>query len=168
MNEKDTVYKFPAAYAREHGELEAYRASRKLNIECAGAISEAINNNYKDNCLDTKGVKDVISKFGAERTMYVLANTVQQQDWDGRYSPDNKRWAKSVAIPEDKNSWGDDRNREFVVHGAHPGLVNLFLSDVRKEAAELEKKPSVKEKLNTSHQELKPKTAAPKNKGQER
>lgn len=87
MNEKDTVYKFPAAYAREHGELEAYRASRKLNIECAGAISEAINNNYKDNCLDTKGVKDVISKFGAERTMYVLANTVQQQDWDGGILP---------------------------------------------------------------------------------
>lgn len=46
--------------------------------------------------------------------------------------------------------------------------MNLFLSDVRKEVAELEKKPSVKEKLNTSHQELKPKTAAPKNKGQER
>lgn len=133
MNEKDTIYKFPAAYAREHGELEAYRASKKENIACARAIRDAIRDNYENNCLDPQGVKDVISKFGAERTMYVLANTVQQQDWDGRYSPDNKRWAKSVAIPEDKNSWGDDRNREFVVHGAHPGLVNLFISQARRE-----------------------------------
>lgn len=168
MNEIDTVYKFPAAYAREHGELEAYRASKKENIACARAIRDVIRDNYENNCLDPQGVKDVISRFGAERTMYVLANTVQQQDWDGRYSPDNKRWAKSVVILEDKDYWGDNRNSEFVVQGAHPGLVDLFTSQARKEVAELEKKPSVREKLNTSHQELKPKTAAPKNKGQER
>ncbi len=167
MNEKDTVYKFPAAYAREHGELEAYRASRKLNIECAGAISEAINNNYKDNCLNTKCVKDVISKFGAERTMYVLSNTVQQQDWDGRYSQDNKQWAKTVVIPEDKSSWADNRNREFVVQGAHPGLVDIFTSQARKEFAELEKKPSVKDKLDAVKAVPKPK-APTKSKGQER
>lgn len=41
MSEKDTVYKFPAAYAREHNELEAYRASKKENIACARAIREA-------------------------------------------------------------------------------------------------------------------------------
>ncbi len=168
MSEKDTVYKFPAAHAREHNELEAYRASKKENIACAKAIRDAIWDNYKDNRLDTKCVKDVISKFGTERTMYVLANTIQQQDWDGRYSPDNKRWAKSVIIHEDKDPWGGDRNIDFVVQGAHPGLADLFTSQARKEVAELEKKPSVREKLSTSFQEQKPKTAVPKNKGQER
>lgn len=167
MSDKDKVYKFPGAHAREHGELKAYRASRKENTACAKAISEAIRDNYKDNCLDPQGVKDVISKFGAERMMYVLANTIQQQDWDGRYSPDNKRWAKTVAIPEDKDPWGGDRNIEFVVQGAHPGLVDLFTSQARKEFAELEKKPSVKEKLTAAKSEQKPKTPT-KSKGQER
>lgn len=167
MSEKDKVYRFSGAHAREHGELEAYRASKKENTACAKAIMEAIRDNYKDNCLDPQGVKDVISKFGAERMMYVLANTIQQQDWDGRYSPDNKRWAKSVAIPEDKDPWGGDRNTEFVVQGAHPGLVDLFTSQARKEVAELEKKPSVKEKLTAAKSEQKPKVPA-KSKGQER
>lgn len=167
MSEKDKVYRFSGAHAREHGELEAYRASRKENTACARAIRDAIRDNYKDNRLDPQGVKDVISRFGAERMMYVLANTIQQQDWDGRYSPDNKRWAKSVAIPEDKDPWGGDRNIEFVVHGAHPGLVDLFTSQARKEVAELEKKPSVKDKLNAVKAEQKPK-APTKSKGQER
>ncbi len=167
MSEKDTVYKFPAAYAREHGELEAYRESFKANKECARAIREAIRDNYENNSLDPQGVKDVISKFGAERMMYVLANTIQQQDWDGRYSPDNKCWAKSVVIPEDKDPWGGDRNIDFVVQGAHPGLVDLFTSQARKEVAELEKKPSVKDKLNAVKAEAKMKVPT-KSKGQER
>ncbi len=161
------VYKHTLDYARQNGELEVYRASRKLNIECAKAIRDAIWDNYNDNRLDTKCVKDVISKFGTERTMYVLANTIQQQDWDGRYSPDNKRWAKSVVIFQDKDPWGGDRNIDFVVQGAHPGLVDLFTSQARKEVAELEKKPSVKDKLNAVKAEAKMK-APTKSKGQER
>ena len=161
------VYKHTLDYARQNGELEVYRASRKLNIECAKAIRDAIWDNYKDNRLDTKCVKDVISKFGAKRTMYVLANTIQQQDWDGRYSPDNKCWAKSVVIPQDKDPWGGDRNIDFVVQGAHPGLVDLFTSQTRKEVAEIEKKPSVKDRLNAVKAEAKLK-APTKSKGQER
>lgn len=161
------VYKHTLDYARQNGELEVYRASRKLNIECAKAIRDAIWDNYKDNRLDTKCIKDVISKFGTERTMYVLANTIQQQDWDGRYSPDNKRLAKSVVISQDKNPWGGDRNIDFVVQGAHPGLVDLFTSQARKEVAELEKKPSVKDRLNAVKAEAKMK-APTKSKGQER
>jgi hypothetical protein len=161
------VYKHTLDYARQNGELEVYRASRKLNIECAKAIRDAIWDNYKDNRLDTKCVKDVISKFGAKRTMYVLANTIQQQDWDGRYSPDNKCWAKSVVIPQDKDPWGGDRNIDFVVQGAHPGLVDLFTSQTRKEVAEIEKKPSVKDRLNAVKAEAKMK-APTKSKGQER
>lgn len=161
------VYKHTLDYARQNGELEVYRASRKLNIECAKAIRDAIWDNYKDNRLDTKCVKDVISKFGAKRTMYVLANTIQQQDWDGRYSPDNKCWAKSVVILQDKDPWGGDRNIDFVVQGAHPGLVDLFTSQARKEVAEIEKKPSVKDRLNAVKAEAKMK-APTKSKGQER
>ena len=43
------VYRQSAAYAREHGELDAYRASNKANMQCKEAIVEAIHNNYQDN-----------------------------------------------------------------------------------------------------------------------
>lgn len=32
------VYRFPAEYARENGELELYRASNKANTACKEAI----------------------------------------------------------------------------------------------------------------------------------
>lgn len=40
--------------------------------------------------------KGVIETYGLDRVMLVLANTVQLQDWDGRYSPRNKEWAKTI------------------------------------------------------------------------
>ena len=40
----------------------------------------------------------MIEQFGYTRALYVLANTVQQKDWDGRFSSANKTWAKTVDI----------------------------------------------------------------------
>ena len=45
------VYRFPAAYARENGELELYRASNKANAACKEAIEKAISEHYHDNVL---------------------------------------------------------------------------------------------------------------------
>ena len=42
--------------------------------------------------------------------MYILANTVQQKDHDGRISPSNKDWAKSIPIQKNPDAWGGDRN----------------------------------------------------------
>ena len=61
------------------------------------------------------------------RTLYVLANTVQQKDWDERFSPANKAWAKTVEIPSNPDGFGGERNLDFVVD-SHSGLVDLFLS----------------------------------------
>ena len=55
--------------------------------------------NYRDNRLGKDAVPQVIEQFGYTRSLYVLANTVQQKDWDGRFSPANKAWAKTVDIP---------------------------------------------------------------------
>ena len=49
---------------------------------------------------------------------------------------------------ENPDGWGTDRNRYFVVN-SHPGLTDLFLSQVRKEK-EREKKPSVIGQLNAA------------------
>lgn len=125
------VYRYPASYAHEHGELEQFRASHKTNIACRDAIDTAIADNYRNNALGHGAVKQVVDQYGYNRTLFVLANTVRCKGWDGRISDDNKRWAMTVPVYEDKDAWGDDRNREFVVDRAHPGLVDLFTTQVR-------------------------------------
>lgn len=159
---KDTpVYRSPSSYAHEHGELELYRASQKANLACKEAIEAAISENYRDNRLNTDAVKLVMAQFGQERVMYVLANTVQQKDWDGRISSDNKAWAKTVPVFENPDAWGTDRNCYFVVN-SHSGLTDLFVTRARKELAEQakEQRPSVHELLKKQPERNSPKVSA--------
>lgn len=100
------VYPYPVSYAREHGELEQYRASHKANIACKEAIETAISEHYRDNRLGKEAAMAVIDAFGMDRTLYVLANTVRHKDWDGRISHDNKAWARTVPVYEDTDAWG--------------------------------------------------------------
>lgn len=127
------VYKYPAAYAREHGEQEQYRASYKANVACKNAIETAIRDNYRDNCLGKEGVKQVADQFGYERMFYVLANTAQRKDFDGRISRDNKDWAKTIPVFEDKDYFGDDRRSSFEVDSCNPGLTDIFINQARRE-----------------------------------
>ena len=126
------LYRHDAAYAREQGNLDLYRASRRANIACKEAIEASLSEHYRDNRLDREAVPQVIEQFGYTRTLYVLANTVQQMEWDGRFSPANKAWAKTVDIPPNPDGFGGDRNLDFVVD-SHPGLVDLFLSQARQD-----------------------------------
>ncbi|CAB1246280.1 conserved protein of unknown function [Ruminococcaceae bacterium BL-6] len=126
------VYKYPAAYAREHGELEQYRASHKENVACKDAIEIAIRDNYRDNRLGKEGVKQVADQFSYERMFYVLANTAQRKDFDGRISRDNKDWAKTIPVFEDKDYFGDDRRSEFEVDSCNPGLTDIFINQARR------------------------------------
>lgn len=129
------VYLQSGTFAREHGELDTFRASYKANVACKDAIENAIAENYRDNRLNTAGAHSVIEQFGMERTMMVLANTVQHKDWDGRFSDNNKAWAESIVLPAEDE--GGHRNNDFVVNKAHPGLTDLFVNQVRREAKEL-------------------------------
>jgi len=163
------IYPYPASYAQEHGELEQYRASSRANIACKEAIESAIREHYHDNQLDSQAATQVVNAFGLDRTLYVLANTVQQKDWDGRISPGNKAWAKTIPIQRNPDAWGADRNTSFIVN-SHPGLTDLFLSTVRQEYCQKQEKahkPSVRAKLQTMPKATLPKHSA-KLKEQER
>ena len=124
------VYNHSGTYAHEHGELEAYRASLKANMACRDAIDDAIPRHYDGFSLDAEGAREVISLFGFDRTLYVLANTVRQQDWDGRYSSSNKKWAQTIDVCENPDSYGNDRQCELVLR-SHPGLINIFIDEAR-------------------------------------
>ena len=121
------VYRETANYAYEAGELEAYRASFAANEKCRDAIEAAITSNYGDNRLDADAaVKSVLEQFSPERVRYILANTIQQKDFDGRIPQPLKEWAKSVEVCPENAS-------RFVVDKANPGLTALFVDAFRQQ-----------------------------------
>lgn len=116
-----SVYRETANYAYEAGEMDAYRASLAANVECRRAIEAAISSDYGDNRLNADAaVKSVLEQFSPERVRYVLANTIQQKDFDGRIPQPLKEWAKSVEVCPENAS-------RFLVDKPNPGLTALFV-----------------------------------------
>ena len=121
------IFRETANYAYEAGELESYRASLAANVECRRAIEAAISTNYGDNRLDADAaVKSVLEQFSPERVRYVLANTIQQKDFDGRIPQPLKEWAKSVDVCPENAS-------RFLVDKPNPGLTALFVDAFRQQ-----------------------------------
>ena len=121
------IYHETANYAYEAGELESYRASLAANVECRRAIEAAISSNYGDNRLNAEAaVKSVLEQFSPERVRYVLANTIQQKDFDGRIPQPLKEWAKSVEVCPENAS-------RFLVDKPNPGLTALFVDAFRQQ-----------------------------------
>jgi len=127
--------KFPAVYehsrqqAVERNELKQYHASWQLNTECAKAIDAALTKHYDYDsyCLDTAAAsKEVAGQFGMDRMMFVLASTVRFHERDGRFSPENKEWARTIPAY-------DDRMSAACLVRSHPGLTNLLVNQVRHE-----------------------------------
>ena len=137
--DKTPVYIYSAKYAREHGELEVYRASGKADVACKNAIDEAISEHYHDNQLDPACISQVTEKFGFERVMRVLSNTVRKKDWDGRISRDNKAWAFTVPVYPNNDTFGIDRNDYFVLE-SHPIKIDMYITQARKELAKIHEK----------------------------
>ena len=158
------VYLHSASYATKHGETDAYWLSDQANFSCKVAIEQAINAHYRDNHLDTSAaVQEVMEEFGPERMNFILANTIQHKDTDGRISRDNKAWAKTIPMPE--GSVSSQQCADLVVDRVNPGLVDLFVKQARKAVQEKEK-GSVLQKLKQELPTHKP--AAPKKREPER
>lgn len=122
-----SVYRETANYAYEAGEMDSYRASLAANVECRRAIEAAISSNYGDNRLNADAaVKSVLEQFSPERVRYVLANTIQQKDFDGRIPQPLKEWAKSVEVCPENAS-------RFLVDKPNPGLTALFVDAFRQQ-----------------------------------
>ena len=121
------VYREYANYAYEAGEMDAYRASRDANMACRDAIEDAINSNYANNRLATESaVESVLEQFSPERVEYVLANSIQQKDHDGRIHQSLKDWAKEVTVCP-------DTAKEFIVDKVNPGLLSLFTTEFNRQ-----------------------------------
>lgn len=162
------LYPHTVSYAKEHGELEAYRASLRTNYKCKEAIEAAVREHFDGMYLSHDAAKGVIQTYGIDRVMLVLANTVQLQDWDGRYSRRNKEWAKTIP------NYNSDSVRGGYAVNSHPAVLNGFIDLVREEQQRSCTKDEKSEPPRTSVREkLKKeppirKAAAPKKQEQQR
>ena len=75
--------------------------------------------------------KEVVEEFGFKRVNWVLANTVQEKSWDGRFGTDNKSWAQRTFIPDDVGHKVD-----FIVE-SHPAVLDGFVTQFRQSYQEL-------------------------------
>ena len=109
----------------EHGRADDYLESRKLNLDCKKAVEDAIRENFDGMYLKLNVAVGVLEEYGAERVAFILANTIQHLEHDGRFSDGNKLWAKGYVIPENINR-GMDLNADYVVN-SHPAVLNGFI-----------------------------------------
>lgn len=131
MNET-YLYPYSAKEARERNELSLWRESHKANIACRDAIEDAIRQNFDGMYLNEDCLAPVLTAYGYKRTERVLAATLQELSWDGRFSPANKQWAERRYIPQDER-----HNAEITVR-SHPAVLDGFVDLYRKAYQKLE------------------------------
>ncbi len=101
------IYRESRVQARRQGETKAFKESFQLNVSCARAIEQAIQNHADED--DPKGflfdgcAQSVLDKYGFQRTQFVLANTLISTGGVG-FEADSLRWARMVLIPPDKDN----------------------------------------------------------------
>lgn len=130
MAEIKALYRYSLNEAMHNNERDLWRESYKENCNCARAIEKAIADGYDGKSLDADCAKSVIAGYGFDRVNFVLANTIKRNSEDGRFSRENKDWAKTFYIPNDDVRW------HFSVE-AHPGLTDLVVTQARKAWKEL-------------------------------
>ena len=131
MKNETYLYPYAAATARERDELPLWRESHWANIACRDAIEDTIRQNFDGMYLETDCLKPVLDEYGYKRTAWVLANTLHELKWDGRFSPANRRWGEGTHITPDIN-----HNSDFVVR-SHPAILDGFINYYRKAEREL-------------------------------
>ena len=128
--DKTPIYKESYEYALQHGETEQHLASNRANTTCRDAIEKAIADHHGINSFNAAAaVKDVVKQFSYERIFYVLANTVQAMDWDGRVSRANKAWAQTIPVAFERGK----RDVSYFITRTHPGILDMFVSKTRHE-----------------------------------
>ena len=126
MTDHPYLYLGSLSEAKRNDEVQDWQDSHHLNVLCAEAIETAIRQGFDGMHLKEDCARNVLEAYGFKRVSWVLSNTVQQKNDDGRFSPQNKEWAKQLYIPT------SIRNHEYVVQ-SHPAVLDGFINLYRKE-----------------------------------
>ncbi len=118
-----------AQYRVEQEQKALEQAQAKMEHEtkvaCKNAIEKAIAEKFDGYRLPKDIAEGVIQEYGSERVSYVLANSVMHKREDGRFSPENKEWAKAIE------PYAMVKNEDMVVD-SHPAVLNGFINRTRR------------------------------------
>ena len=131
------LYLKTARYAREHGESGQYHRSRELNATCREEMDKAISENFDGMHLKEGFERELMERYGRERVEYILATTVKENAWDGRYSRENREWADSIPVSESESE------RIACCLHSHPAVIDGLIRRIRRN--EHEKQPKKEE-----------------------
>lgn len=125
MADINPLYRKTVGQAKMLGEIGDWRESFRENIACARAIDATIRDGYDGMHLREGIAEDIVGQYGIDRVAWVLAATLHEKEYDGRFSPQNKAWGEGQRI-----TW-DSHACEYCCY-AHPALVNDLIDDFRK------------------------------------
>ena len=126
MAEHKPLYRWSFSEAVRLGETDQWRASYAENIACRDFIAQTIDLHYDGKCLGGDVAEQCIAKFGYDRVNWLLANTIRLKGSDGRFSAENKEWAKGFFFEHN-----DIHLHDFSIDSAHPGLVDIVVNQAR-------------------------------------
>lgn len=110
-------------YARAHNEVELWRESHRIDMECKGQINRRATESHNSRELDLM-IEDLMRIYGLERTMCVLSRTIQFRDWDERISEAVRERAKEVETPDkDKD---EPQQKNDVLHELDPCVLDYL------------------------------------------
>lgn len=136
--------------ASSQDEMELWRESCNINLDCKRFIEDRASSAYNTRELDSF-IKDLVEQYGVERAIYVLSRTVQYKEWDGRFSsvvrertagfdfPDMRTQMVKKALTQSDAAYAD-RSRAYITD-VHPCIVN----DIFKELMKIEKQKNMEE-----------------------
>ena len=124
MKDYPYLYRGSLAEARRRNQIDLWQESLRENIRCKDAIEEAIRRDFDGMHMRFDCIEPMIRDFGFLRIAWVLANTLQQKNWDGRFSSQNRAWAAQFPVPN------EDRVIQYIVE-SHPAVLNGFVSEYR-------------------------------------
>jgi len=118
------LYRYSYDEAKHNNDIYLWRESFKENVKCADAVKKSIAENFDGMHLQKDSATIVCGEYGVDRVNYVLANTIQNLEWDGRFSQSNKDWAKRFFIPK------SEQNTAFSI-SSHPAVLDGFVNQTR-------------------------------------
>ena len=117
------------AYKEEQAEKARQRELSRLEhgqrLECKKDIEALIAEKFNGFVLPRNTADEIVDKYGIDCVEFVLANTVTHFDYDGRFSQNNKDWAKGIVA---ENEW---QNNDLIL-STHPAVLDGFTNQARR------------------------------------
>ncbi len=128
-------YRYSFESAQDEDRINEYRESENENMRCRNYIEDSETGiyatAYKDYVVDGDHsyAKGLVTEFGMERVMYVLANTVKSLSHDGRIRQEIKDWAEKFNF-----GFREERfDRNCIINQLNPGVIDILANNVLEE-----------------------------------